>query len=63
MGLDAMERGPGLGGQMHLIETMIGLSPDGGSGSLELAMFVALIAVLAICVRRFARRGLYGEEV
>ena len=62
MGLDAMERGPGLGGQMHLIETMIGLSPDGGSGSLELAIFVAFIAAFAIFVRR-ARRGLYDEKL
>ena len=44
---------------MHLIETIVGLSPDGGSGSLELAIFVALIAVFAIFVRRFTRGNLY----
>ena len=44
---------------MYLIETIIGMSPDGGNGMLELAILVAFIAALAIFVRPlFARRAI-----
>jgi hypothetical protein len=41
------------------IERLFHISPDGGNGSLELAIFVALVTVVAAAVSagtRFARR-------
>jgi hypothetical protein len=33
---------------MHFIEKIFGVSPDGGSGLLELALFVAFAVALAV---------------
>jgi hypothetical protein len=40
---------------MDFIERLLGVSPDGGSGALELALFVAPLVMLAIA-RALARR-------
>jgi hypothetical protein len=47
---------------MNIIENLFGLSPDGGSGLLEAAVFIAILAIAAIALRRrftgFVRRRL-----
>jgi MYXO-CTERM domain-containing protein len=40
---------------MHWIEDLFGINPDGGSGSLEIAIFLAVVLV-ALFVRRERRR-------
>ena len=43
---------------MDWIETLLGLSPDGGTGATELQFaLAAVIAVIALAVRAATRRG------
>lgn len=46
------------GGTMQFIEQLFGVSPDGGSGALELAvLLVSLLLLLRAATRRGARRS------
>jgi hypothetical protein len=48
---------------MDLIERLFGISPDGGSGSLEFLLFLApLIGVLELARRRSRARGDYERS-
>jgi len=45
------------GGQMHVIEKVFGVAPDGGNGFLELAFLaVPLVIILLACTMLSARR-------
>jgi hypothetical protein len=49
---------------MDFIERIVGFAPDGGSGSLELLLFVVPVVgvAAALSVRRWARRGNTGRK-
>jgi hypothetical protein len=41
---------------MHLIEQLFGFSPDGGTGVIELSLFLLPIAALLLCLYRRQRQ-------
>jgi hypothetical protein len=49
---------------MQWIEQMLHISPDGGDGTFEFAIFLALVTVAGFSItslRRFARRRNFGR--
>jgi hypothetical protein len=47
---------------MHFIEELFGISPDGGSGILELCLFIAPIIMIGLVIwwRHKSRKGVAG---
>ena len=47
---------------MHFIETVLGVSPDNGSGLTELVYFVAAASVVLLVVRRLLKGGRHERK-
>lgn len=41
---------------MQIIEQLLGVAPDGGNGSLEVALAVLVTGVVILAARRYRRR-------
>ena len=49
---------------MNFIERLLGISPDGGNGSTEAALFIGLtIIVFYLSQRRYAQKFTWGRKI
>ena len=49
---------------MNFIERLLGMSPDGGSGSTEAALFIGLtIVVFYLSQRRYSQKFTWGRKI